>query len=80
MLGSAYGDSFAAKRIRKLVQRRAVDYTCTAVRYLQVLLHGYAFVNLYFCFVILYFKLKELLNAIFYFFSWMSVSGPLLII
>ncbi|CAA6669002.1 unnamed protein product [Spirodela intermedia] len=28
--------SYAAKRMRKLVQRRAVDYTSTVVRYLQV--------------------------------------------
>ncbi|KAG0453436.1 hypothetical protein HPP92_024740 [Vanilla planifolia] len=34
--GSAHGDSFAAKRMRKLVQRRAVDYTSTVVRYMQV--------------------------------------------
>ncbi|XP_078436035.1 transducin/WD40 repeat-like superfamily protein [Wolffia australiana] len=37
--GSSYdapGDSYAAKRMRKLVQRRAVDYTSTVVRYLQV--------------------------------------------
>ncbi|CAA7405947.1 unnamed protein product [Spirodela intermedia] len=32
----AHGDSYAAKRMRKLVQRRAVDYTSTVVRYLQV--------------------------------------------
>lgn len=32
----AYGDSYGAKRMRKLVQRRAVDYTSTVVRYLQV--------------------------------------------
>ncbi|KAI3847964.1 hypothetical protein MKX03_030591 [Papaver bracteatum] len=31
----AQGDSFAAKRVRKLVQRRAVDYTSTVVRYMQ---------------------------------------------
>ncbi|MQL90999.1 hypothetical protein Taro_023601 [Colocasia esculenta] len=31
-----HGDSYAAKRMRKLVQRRAVDYTSTFVRYLQV--------------------------------------------
>lgn len=32
----AHGDSFGAKRMRKLVQRRAVDYTSTVVRYIQV--------------------------------------------
>ncbi|PKA58619.1 Flowering time control protein FY [Apostasia shenzhenica] len=32
----SHGDSFAAKRMRKLVQRRAVDYTSTVVRYIQV--------------------------------------------
>ncbi|KAL0923094.1 hypothetical protein M5K25_007139 [Dendrobium thyrsiflorum] len=32
----AHGDNFAAKRMRKLVQRRAVDYTSTVVRYIQV--------------------------------------------
>ncbi|GMH27042.1 hypothetical protein Nepgr_028885 [Nepenthes gracilis] len=32
----AHGDSFAAKRMRKLTQRRAVDYTSTVVRYIQV--------------------------------------------
>ncbi|KAF3434280.1 hypothetical protein FNV43_RR25383 [Rhamnella rubrinervis] len=32
----AHGDSFAAKRMRKLTQRRAVDYTSTVVRYMQV--------------------------------------------
>ncbi|XP_020268609.1 flowering time control protein FY, partial [Asparagus officinalis] len=32
----AYGDNYGAKRMRKLVQRRAVDYTSTAVRYMQV--------------------------------------------
>ncbi|KAJ3676225.1 hypothetical protein LUZ60_003637 [Juncus effusus] len=31
----AYGDSYAAKRMRKVVQRRTVDYTSTAVRYIQ---------------------------------------------
>ncbi|XP_010276573.1 PREDICTED: flowering time control protein FY [Nelumbo nucifera] len=30
-----HGESFAARRIRKLVQRRAVDYTSTVVRYVQ---------------------------------------------
>ncbi|XP_020103500.1 flowering time control protein FY [Ananas comosus] len=30
-----HADSFAAKRMRKLVQRRAVDYTSTVVRYVQ---------------------------------------------
>lgn len=29
-------DSFAAKRMRKIVHRRAVDYTSTVVRYMQV--------------------------------------------
>lgn len=33
---AARGDSFAAKRARKLVHRRAVDYTSAVVRYLQV--------------------------------------------
>ncbi|KAH9698487.1 WD REPEATS REGION domain-containing protein [Citrus sinensis] len=33
---SAHGDSFAAKRMRKLTQRRAVDYTSTVVRYMQI--------------------------------------------
>ncbi|KAI3919091.1 hypothetical protein MKW98_016644 [Papaver atlanticum] len=33
---TAQGDSFAAKRVRKLVQRRAVDYTSTVVRYIQI--------------------------------------------
>ncbi|RZR88360.1 hypothetical protein BHM03_00015923 [Ensete ventricosum] len=33
---AAYGDSFAARRMRKVVQRRAVDYTSTVVRYMQV--------------------------------------------
>lgn len=32
----AHGDGFAAKRMRKLVQRRAVDYTSTVVRYIQI--------------------------------------------
>ncbi|XP_052876661.1 flowering time control protein FY-like [Gossypium arboreum] len=32
----AHGDNFAAKRMRKLTQRRAVDYTSTVVRYMQV--------------------------------------------
>ncbi|XP_023548971.1 flowering time control protein FY-like isoform X1 [Cucurbita pepo subsp. pepo] len=32
----AHGDSFAAKRMRKLTQRRAVDYTSTVVRYMQL--------------------------------------------
>ncbi|KAJ1695724.1 hypothetical protein LUZ63_012422 [Rhynchospora breviuscula] len=31
----AYGDSYAAKRMRKLVQRRTVDYSSTVVRYIQ---------------------------------------------
>uniref|UniRef100_A0A0D9VA94 Uncharacterized protein n=1 Tax=Leersia perrieri TaxID=77586 RepID=A0A0D9VA94_9ORYZ len=31
----AYGDSFGAKRMRKPVQRRTVDYTSTVVRYVQ---------------------------------------------
>lgn len=34
---AAQGDSFAAKRIRKSGQRRAVDYTSTVVRYIQVI-------------------------------------------
>ncbi|TYG54413.1 hypothetical protein ES288_D09G187600v1, partial [Gossypium darwinii] len=33
----AHGDNFAAKRMRKLTQRRAVDYTSTVVRYMQLL-------------------------------------------
>ncbi|KAJ8438778.1 hypothetical protein Cgig2_009896 [Carnegiea gigantea] len=32
-----HADSFAAKRMRKLTQRRAVDYTSTVVRYVQAL-------------------------------------------
>ncbi|XWS65504.1 hypothetical protein CRYUN_Cryun05aG0118700 [Craigia yunnanensis] len=32
----AHGDNFAAKRMRKLTQRRAVDYTSTVVRYMQI--------------------------------------------
>ncbi|KAL5570464.1 hypothetical protein UlMin_027039 [Ulmus minor] len=32
----AHGDGFAAKRMRKLTQRRAVDYTSTVVRYMQI--------------------------------------------
>ncbi|XP_025684473.2 flowering time control protein FY isoform X1 [Arachis hypogaea] len=31
-----HGDSHGAKRIRKLTQRKAVDYTSTVVRYMQV--------------------------------------------
>lgn len=31
----AHGDNFAAKRMRKLSQRRVVDYTSTVVRYIQ---------------------------------------------
>ncbi|KAF6145396.1 hypothetical protein GIB67_034166 [Kingdonia uniflora] len=31
----AHGDNFGAKRVRKLVQRKAVDYTSTVVRYMQ---------------------------------------------
>ncbi|KAJ8755935.1 hypothetical protein K2173_024480 [Erythroxylum novogranatense] len=31
----AHGDGFGAKRMRKLTQRRAVDYTSTVVRYIQ---------------------------------------------
>jgi|AraCvinosormetaG_1042628.scaffolds.fasta_scaffold08324_1 hypothetical protein len=30
-------DSFGAKRMRKHTQRRAVDYTSTVVRYIQVM-------------------------------------------
>ena len=37
MVLAAHGDSFAAKRMRKLTQRRAVDYTSTVVRYMQVM-------------------------------------------
>ncbi|KAG4166186.1 hypothetical protein ERO13_A06G138202v2 [Gossypium hirsutum] len=33
----AHGDKFAAKRMRRLTQRRAVDYTSTVVRYMQEL-------------------------------------------
>ncbi|XP_011088573.1 flowering time control protein FY isoform X2 [Sesamum indicum] len=32
----AHADSFAAKRMRKIGQRRAVDYTSTVVRYMQI--------------------------------------------
>ncbi|TYG72945.1 hypothetical protein ES288_D04G061100v1 [Gossypium darwinii] len=31
----AHGDNFATKRMRKLTQRRAVDYTSTVVQYMQ---------------------------------------------
>nr|CAB3479448.1 unnamed protein product [Digitaria exilis] len=31
----AYGDNFGAKRMRKPVQRRTVDYTSCVVRYVQ---------------------------------------------
>nr|GLL40971.1 flowering time control protein FY isoform X1 [Ipomoea trifida]GMD59604.1 flowering time control protein FY isoform X1 [Ipomoea batatas] len=34
--GAAHADSYAAKRIRKMGQRRAVDYTSTVVRYMQI--------------------------------------------
>lgn len=40
MVGAAHADSFAAKRMRKLAQRRAVDYTSTVVRYMQVTVSG----------------------------------------
>lgn len=33
---AAHIDSFGAKRMRKHTQRRAVDYTSTVVRYIQV--------------------------------------------
>nr|KJB70195.1 hypothetical protein B456_011G062800 [Gossypium raimondii]KJB70196.1 hypothetical protein B456_011G062800 [Gossypium raimondii]KJB70197.1 hypothetical protein B456_011G062800 [Gossypium raimondii] len=33
---NAHGDNFAAKRMRKLTQMRAVDYTSTVVRYMQI--------------------------------------------
>ncbi|KAK6163067.1 hypothetical protein DH2020_002908 [Rehmannia glutinosa] len=33
---AAHADSFAAKRMRKIGQRRAVDYTSTVVRYMQI--------------------------------------------
>lgn len=36
--GAAHADSYAAKRIRKMGQRRAVDYTSTVVRYMQVMI------------------------------------------
>ena len=36
---AAHPDGFAAKRMRKLTQRRAVDYTSTVVRYMQVKLN-----------------------------------------
>ncbi|KAK8671344.1 hypothetical protein V6N13_037940 [Hibiscus sabdariffa] len=32
----AHGDNFATKRMRKMTQRRAVDYTSTVVRYMQI--------------------------------------------
>ncbi|GLT38491.1 hypothetical protein SLA2020_127380 [Shorea laevis] len=32
----AHGDNFGGKRMRKLTQRRAVDYTSTVVRYMQI--------------------------------------------
>lgn len=32
----AHGDNFAGKRMRKLTQRKAVDYTSTVVRYMQI--------------------------------------------
>ena len=34
---AAHADSFATKRMRKIGQRRAVDYTSTVVRYMQVI-------------------------------------------
>ena len=37
LLCAAYGDSFGAKRMRKPVQRRTVDYTSSVVRYVQVI-------------------------------------------
>lgn len=41
----AHADSFTAKRMRKLTQRRAVDYTSTVVRYMQVhFLHSFIWV------------------------------------
>ncbi|TYI89154.1 hypothetical protein E1A91_D03G034500v1, partial [Gossypium mustelinum] len=36
-MGLAHGDNFAVKRMRKLTQRRAVDYTSTVVRYMQLI-------------------------------------------
>jgi polyadenylation factor subunit 2 len=33
-----HGDGYGGKRMRKLTQRRAVDYTSTVVRYIQVML------------------------------------------
>ncbi|KAL4203740.1 hypothetical protein AMTRI_Chr01g129530 [Amborella trichopoda] len=35
-MDEVHGDSFAAKRMRKLVHRRSVDYTSTVVRHMQV--------------------------------------------
>ncbi|KAI6704277.1 hypothetical protein NL676_013413 [Syzygium grande] len=39
LLKSAHTDNFAAKRMRKLTQRRAVDYTSTVVQYTQLSLY-----------------------------------------
>eukprot|EP01018_Ginkgo_biloba_P037261 Gb_40875 [translate_table: standard] len=36
MESNAHGDGFAAKRVRKVVHRRTVDYTSTVVRYMQI--------------------------------------------
>jgi len=38
MAFAVHSDSHGAKRIRKLTQRKAVDYTSTVVRYMQVVL------------------------------------------
>ena len=37
---AAHADSFAIKRMRKIGQRRAVDYTSTGVWYMQVICYS----------------------------------------
>lgn len=35
---TVHNDNHGAKRMRKLTQRKAVDYTSTVVRYMQVMI------------------------------------------
>nr|KJB70199.1 hypothetical protein B456_011G062800 [Gossypium raimondii] len=62
---NAHGDNFAAKRMRKLTQMRAVDYTSTVVRYMQVFFSCLVvFISVFFLYLSISCYMVRLVNLI----------------
>ncbi|TYI86357.1 hypothetical protein E1A91_D04G059600v1 [Gossypium mustelinum] len=61
----AHGDNFATKRMRKLTQRRAADYTSTVVQYMQVFFSCLVvFISIFFLYLSISCCMVRLVNLI----------------